>query len=71
MAEGRLVVVICTFASTVSVSDCVAVCGVEDESLTPSEKAFAPEVIGVPEIAPVDAFKLNPCGSEPDETLHV
>lgn len=30
-----------------------------------------PDAVGVPEIAPDDAVRLNPAGSEPDVMLHV
>ena len=35
------------------------------------EKSKVPVVVGVPEIAPVDLFRLNPSGNTPDTTAHV
>ena len=37
----------------------------------PTLKVKVPAVVGVPEITPVLAFKLNPAGRDPDEILHV
>jgi hypothetical protein len=34
-------------------------------------KLYAPAAVGVPVIAPVEVFKLNPVGSEPAETENV
>lgn len=39
-------------------------------SFTSTVKDDVPEVVGVPEIAPVDAAKLNPAGRAPDVMLH-
>jgi hypothetical protein len=58
-------------ATTVSVSVLVAVCGEAAESRTCTVKEKSPEAVGVPLIAPVEPFKLNPVGSEPDVTLQV
>ena len=34
-------------------------------------KVYAPELVGVPEIMPVDALRLNPAGRVPEVTAHV
>jgi hypothetical protein len=55
-----------TVVDTVMLSDLVAVCGVgAPESVTPAVKLKVPEVVGVPEILPDEAFKLNPVGMDP------
>ena len=52
-------------AATVMLNVCVAVCAVGVvESVTFAVKPKVPEAVGVPEIAPVDAFKLKPGGRE-------
>ena len=51
------------------VSDCVAVCAVE--SVTFAVKLNDPAVVGVPEITPVDAVRLNPAGSVPELMLQL
>ncbi len=51
-------------------SDLVAACGVAAESFTCTVKED-PAPDGIPLIAPVEAFKLNPAGSEPEVTLQV
>ena len=43
----------------------LADCCVADESFTCTVNVAVPEAVGVPEIAPVELFKLNPAGSEP------
>jgi hypothetical protein len=48
-----------------------AVCGVVPESRTCTVNEEVPAVVGVPEITPVEAFKLNPAGSAPTEMLQV
>jgi hypothetical protein len=53
------------------VSVLVAVCGEAAESRTCTVKEKSPEAVGVPLIAPLEAFKLNPAGSEPEVTLQV
>src|SRR5208283_1211061 len=58
----------------VSVSGCVAVCGLGVlESTNCTVKLFVPtsESVAVPVIAPVLGFKLKPVGSVPDITLQV
>lgn len=40
-------------------------------SVTLTVKFTVPDVVGVPDINPVDVFKVNPPGSEPDDTAHV
>ena len=52
------------------VADCAV--GVS-ESVTFTVKLIAPVVVpvGVPAIAPVDAFRVSPAGKLPLETLHV
>jgi hypothetical protein len=49
----------------------VAVCAVVDESRACTVKEEVPAVVGVPEITPVEAFKLNPAGNEPVVILQV
>jgi hypothetical protein len=49
----------------------VAVCAVVAESRACTVKEEVPAVVGVPEITPVEAFKLNPAGNEPVVMLHV
>jgi hypothetical protein len=61
-----------TAAATVILNDCAAVCGVGAvESITLTVKLNVPAVVGVPEITPVDAAKLNPAGSIPALTLQL
>jgi hypothetical protein len=45
----------------------LAVCAGEPESVTLAVKLNVPELVGVPEIAPVVAAIVTPGGSEPDE----
>jgi hypothetical protein len=53
-------------------NDCAAVCGVSAvESVTLAVKVSVPAVVGVPEITPVDAARLNPAGSVPALTLQL
>jgi hypothetical protein len=52
-------------------SDAVAVCTVADESFACTENEDEPDAVGVPEIAPLEAFNVKPPGSEPEATLHV
>ena len=40
-------------------------------SVTCTVKLLVPATVGVPEIAPVPLFKLNPLGSEPTGIDHV
>ena len=48
------------------VKDFVAVCAVgEVESVTFAVKLNEPEVVGVPEIVPLDAESVKPAGSAP------
>ena len=50
----------------------VAVCAVGVvESVIFTVKLAAPEAVGVPLIAPLDAFKVSPAGSDPTEMDHV
>ena len=54
-------------AVTVMLSDLVAVCAVGAvESVTRTVKLEVPVAVGVPESAPVEAFKLTPAGSDPE-----
>jgi hypothetical protein len=47
----------------------VVVCGADVvESVTSTVNAKVPEVLGVPEMSPVDRFSLRPAGSEPRST---
>jgi hypothetical protein len=68
------VVVICTglgAAATVKVMDLVAVCAVGVvESVTLTVKLNEPDVVGVPEKAPLDAARFMPAGSAPELKLH-
>jgi hypothetical protein len=47
----------------------VAVWVGEDESVACTLKAEVPDEVGVPVIAPVEAFRLNPGGSAPELTF--
>jgi hypothetical protein len=50
----------------------VAACAVGAvESVTFTVKLKVPEAVGVPEMTPLDAVKVNPEGSEPELILHV
>jgi hypothetical protein len=49
----------------------VDVSGVPSESLTPTVKLDVPAAVGVPEIAPLLAFSVNPEGKLPVVTFHV
>jgi hypothetical protein len=52
-------------AAIVILSDFVAACAVGVvESITFMVKPNVPEAVGVPEIAPVEAFRLSPGGNE-------
>jgi hypothetical protein len=69
---GVEVVVICTgvtAAATVMLSDFVPVLFTASFTCTVNETA--PAVVGVPEINPVDAVRLNPAGSAPALTLQL
>ena len=41
------------------------------ESVARAAKLYEPTVVGVPEMAPVDEFKLNPVGRDPLDMLQV
>ena len=59
-------------AATVIVNDCVAVCAVGVvESVTFAVKLNEPEVVGVPEMAPVAADSVSPAGSAPELMLQL
>ena len=59
-------------AATVRLIALVAFCAVGlVESETFTVKLKLPDVVGVPEIAPVDAVKLSPAGNEPELMLQV
>jgi hypothetical protein len=49
----------------------VAVSDVVSESLTPTVKVELPAAVGVPEITPVLALRVNPAGKLPVLTLQV
>jgi hypothetical protein len=68
---GRLVVVIFSGATISTEVEPVALCCDALESLACIVNGKVPAAAGVPLIAPVDAFKLNPAGSEPAVTLNV
>jgi hypothetical protein len=56
----------------VMLNDCAPVCGVGAvESVTLAVKLNVPAVVGVPEITPVNAARLNPAGSVPELTLQL
>ncbi len=56
-----------TAAAIVMLSDLVAVCTVGAvESVTSTEKLVVPEAVGVPDMVPVDAFKVSPAGRAPE-----
>ena len=55
-------------AATAILSDLVAVPLLASVTLTVNEDV--PDAVGVPEIAPVEAFRVSPAGSEPLLTLH-
>ena len=60
-----------TAAPSVKDSDCTAVCGVGVvESITFTAKLKVPEVVGVPEIVPLDALSAKPAGRVPELMLH-
>lgn len=56
---------------TVTENDLVEVCTGEAESDTWMVKLVVPEIVGVPEIEPVDVPKLSPAGSEPELRLQL
>jgi hypothetical protein len=60
---GSDAVVIASADAIVPLYDCVAV--TEFASVAFTVNAYAPAVVGVPPIAPVAAFKLNPAGNVP------
>ena len=50
----------------------VAVCAVSKvESVTSTVKVKVPDAVGVPEMTPVEAVKLNPAGKEPELMLQL
>jgi hypothetical protein len=55
----------------VIVSGCVTDCAGLPLSVTLTENETIPELVGVPVIAPVDAFKLSPPGKAPLVIDHV
>ena len=55
-------------AATAMLRDFVAVLLLASVTLT--VKVEVPEAVGVPEIAPEEAFSVSPAGSEPLLTLH-
>ena len=60
-----------TAAVTVMLRAFVAVCAVGVvESVTFTVKLLVPAAVGVPEIAPVDAFRVKPAGRAPVTMLH-
>ncbi len=66
---GSVAVVIASVAAIVPLYACVAV--TEFVSVALTVKLYAPEVVGVPLITPVDVFKLKPAGSDPAEIENV
>src|SRR5579862_4040168 len=49
----------------------IAICGGLSPSCTSTVKVELPCVVGVPEMAPVEEFRLSPGGSEPEATLQL
>jgi len=68
---ARLDVVIWSWATMTIESAFVAVRAGFPESVALTVKLEVPAAVGVPETAPVDAFRVRPDGRVPDETLHV
>jgi hypothetical protein len=58
-------------AATPIVNVCVALAAGDPESFTVTVNVTLPAAVGVPVIAPVDAFKLKPGGNVPVVTVHV
>ena len=57
---------------TVMLKDLVAVCAVGVlESVTCTVKLNVPDVVGVPEMAPVEDVKLKPAGRDPELMLQL
>ena len=67
MAPDRLDVEIERADVTAMLSDCVAVLLVASVTFTVNDDV--PDAVGVPEIAPEEAPKLSPAGSDPLFTL--
>jgi hypothetical protein len=53
------------------VEEDVPVCGGVEESVALSEMVELPTAVGVPEITPVEEFRVRPAGSEPEATVQV
>ena len=73
MALARLVVEIARAGgatATVMLSCFVAVAGVAAESRTCTVKVAVPLAVGVPEITPLEAFRVSPAGSVPTVIDH-
>jgi len=70
---GRLVVVIVSVevGSVVEIVTTKVADDVVDESATSTLKELVPATVGVPEITPVEEFKLRPLGKFPKRTVHV
>jgi hypothetical protein len=68
---GSVVVVIISVDGILIVILSAAVAVFAPDPFTPIKKLLVPAVVGVPEITPVLAAKLNPAGSVPCTTLHV
>ena len=49
----------------------VTLCVGDSESVTLAVKLKVPAVVGVPVMAPEEAFRLNPAGRLPLDTVHV
>ncbi len=69
MPSGSVAVVIIGTAAIVRVKFAVAVAAPLSETCTVIGNE--PDAVGVPEITPVDAFKVKPAGSEPVVIDHV
>ncbi len=64
-------VVMRSWATITTEADALAVCGVGLESFACAVKVKVPVAVGVPVIAPVEAFKFSPGGNDPEATLQV
>jgi hypothetical protein len=56
--------------AAVMLNNFVAVCGVDEESLTWTVKEVVPDCVGVPLIWPVEAVRLSPGGNNPELIDH-
>ena len=61
----------CDSGLTMIDSAALACCAGDPMSLTVTVKLVVPAAVGVPEITPVDAFRVNPAASDPELTDQV